>query len=106
MNAIIFAIDKNAFWETAAGSTVKTLLATFGIFIVLGAIFKAASSFTQGKIGPGVKILFGAMVAAAFLFRPETLTDLVDFLGDLLDTLIGAGKDISQIEPSNQPQVD
>lgn len=86
--------NANAFWDTSFGQTIKVLLASAAILLILVAIFKSSKHFMSGKIGEGVKVIGGAVVMAVFLFRPETLTDLVNLVGSLFDSLFSSGTEL------------
>lgn len=94
MNFILAAADPNAFWNTGAGNLIKTLLAAGGVVLVLVAVLKAFGSVTKGKMGEAAKILLASAVFATFLFRPETLTDLVQVFGKVVESLIGGSSEL------------
>lgn len=84
----------DTFWTTGAGKALGAILGVVGLFVLLGAGFKAWKSFADGKTGAGFKLLIGGGMLAAILISPSLLTGFVDLLGKLWETVVSSFADI------------
>lgn len=95
LHLVTMAADAGAFWGSDLGGVIKSLLVAVGILIVLVALLKGASDLISGKPGPAVKKLVGGFVVAAFCFRPELFSTIIDIFANLLDSGANTVDDMS-----------
>lgn len=82
------------FWQTTLGVVIKALLGALGVVTVLVSAVKGFTFVGQGKPGQAVKIVAGAILLCVFLFRPETMNDLISTTGGMVSNVIGQANNI------------
>ena len=82
--------------QTTLGKYVVAGMAIIGGFIVVFAIFKAIKDFLSGKPGPGIKVLLGGAVIAAFMFKPSLITSLINLVSGVIEKVLQSGGEIQQ----------
>lgn len=76
------------FWNTTAGKVIGALLGAVGVIVVLVTAVKGFSAVAQGRPGQAFKGIAVAVVLSVFLFRPQTMNDLISFVADLIQSVI------------------
>ena len=84
------------FWDTTIGVVIKALLGAMGVVTVLVSAVKGFTFVGQGKPGQAVKIVAGAILLCVFLFRPETMNDLISTTGGMVSNVIGQANTIQE----------
>lgn len=101
-NTFFAATDGTNFWELSSVAPLKAILAAVGVLVAMGGVFRAVGAMTAQKMGPAIKILGFTLVACVFLFRPATLTDLINLVANLVDTLIGGADEVIRENPAGR----
>lgn len=81
-------------WNTDIGGALKAVLVLIGILVVLKGIMTFVKELSAGKTGPAVRGLVASLVLAAFAFRPELISSIINLFGGLLDNVISGGNDV------------
>lgn len=97
---MLFAIT---FWESSAGEMVKAILAALGVLVAIGGVLKAVGKLSGQKSSEAFKILGSTLLLCVFLFRPETLTDIINLIADVVESLIGGSSEIVNNSGGNAP---
>lgn len=97
------AVDSQ-FWGTQLGGMVKALLAAVGVVVVIYGIARSIGKFASGKAGEGFKQIILTVLLAAFMFRPQLMTAMVDLASNVFDALFRSGQDIIENAPAGTPQ--
>ena len=96
--AAILAQDAAAtatdWWNTGIGGAVKAVLVLVGVLVVLKGIMSFVKELSAGKTGPAVRGLVASLVLAAFAFRPELISSIIDLFSGLLDSMITGTNDV------------
>jgi hypothetical protein len=93
-SSIILAADAPIF-DTEIGKIIKAFLAALALLILIAGAFKTFSSITSGKPGQAAKVFISTAVVCAFLFNPALFGDLISFMSNIVDAVIGSGEKIA-----------
>ena len=91
------------FWNTGPGQLIAALMGAAGVFIVLITAVKGFSFIGQGKPGQAFKAIIAAVAICVFLFRPETMNDVIRLVADLFDGLVGDADKLYKQVDTNAP---
>jgi hypothetical protein len=100
MTASLIAATGQEFWNTSAGGILQVLLGAVGVILALVTALKAFGKFSGGKPAEGAKIIVGGLLVCAFLFRPQLLNEVIGFIGDLFETILGGGQELIDQQPT------
>jgi hypothetical protein len=84
----------NLFWTSGAGKLIGALLGAAGVVVVLISAFKGFSFITQGKPGMAMKTVVSSIAICIFLFRPETMNDVIALVGSIFQGILGDAEKI------------
>lgn len=82
------------FWTSGAGKLIGALLGAAGVVVVLISAFKGFSFITQGKPGMAMKTVVSSIAICIFLFRPETMNDVISLVGSIFQGILGDAEKI------------
>jgi hypothetical protein len=82
------------FWTSGAGKLIGALLGAAGVVVVLISAFKGFSFITQGKPGMAMKTVVSSIAICIFLFRPETMNDVISLVGSIFQGILGDAENI------------
>jgi hypothetical protein len=82
------------FWTSGAGKLIGALLGAAGVVVVLISAFKGFSFITQGKPGMAMKTVVSSIAICIFLFRPETMNDVIALVGNIFQGILGDAEKI------------
>jgi hypothetical protein len=82
------------FWTSGAGKLIGALLGAAGVVVVLISAFKGFSFITQGKPGMAMKTVVSSIAICIFLFRPETMNDVISLVGSIFQGILGDAETI------------
>ena len=88
------AATAQGWWETSIGGALKAVLVLVGVLVVLKGIMSFVKELSAGKTGPAVRGLVASLVLAAFAFRPELISSIIDLFSGLLDSMITGTNDV------------
>jgi hypothetical protein len=91
------------FWNTGPGQLIAALMGAAGVVIVLITAVKGFSFIGQGKPGQAFKAIIAAVAISVFLFRPETMNDVIRLVADLFDGLVGDADELYKQVDKNAP---
>ena len=96
--AAILAQDAAAtatdWWNTGIGGAVKAVLVLVGVLVVLKGIMSFVKELSAGKTGPAVRGLVASLVLAAFAFRPELISSIIDLFSGVVESVIGSADEV------------
>jgi hypothetical protein len=91
------------FWNTGPGQLIAAIMGAVGVVVVLVTAVKSFSFIGQGKPGQAFKSIIAAVAICVFLFRPETMNDLIRLVADLFDGIVGdADKLYKQVDENSK----
>lgn len=76
------------FWNTGPGQLIAAIMGAIGVVVVLVTAVKSFSFIGQGKPGQAFKSIIAAVAICVFLFRPETMNDVIRLVADLFDGIV------------------
>ena len=82
------------FWTSGAGKLIGAILGATGVVVVLVSAFKGFSFITQGKPGMAMKTVVSSIAICIFLFRPETMNDVISLVGNIFQGILGDAEKI------------
>ena len=91
------------FWNTGPGQLIAALMGAAGVVRVLITAVKGFSFIGQGKPGQAFKAIIAAVAISVFLFRPETMNDVIRLVADLFDGLVGDADELYKQVDKNAP---
>ena len=91
------------FWNTGPGQLIAALMGAAGVVLVLITAVKGFSFIGQGKPGQAFKAIIAAVAISVFLFRPETMNDVIRLVADLFDGLVGDADELYKQVDKNAP---
>ena len=88
------AATAQGWWETSIGGALKAVLVLVGVLVVLKGIMSFVKELSAGKTGPAVRGLVASLVLAAFAFRPELISSIIDLFSGVVESVIGSADEV------------